>query len=339
MRPAIIGMAFGSLMFISSTGTAAGQTGGLCLSLVNGKVRLMPAEGCGDREQAIEWNLRGQVGPEGPQGPAGPQGPQGPQGLQGSQGTQGAQGAKGDRGLTGETGAQGAKGDTGPQGPQGPQGTQGAQGAKGDRGLTGETGAQGAKGETGPQGPQGPQGATGDRGLTGETGAQGAKGETGPQGPQGPQGADGKTGPKGGLLVEDADGREVGVLVSVLEGYVVRPAGDDMVIFIAPKSGFAPTMSIFFHAEPNCGGPRLMMTGGGQGLAYSALVHGNALFYTKSLDVYNTTELASAEIVDAGQDATLPGTCVAYESARVVGPVTTVVDPALGALRAPFRIR
>ena len=309
MRPAIIGMAFGSLMFISSTGTAAGQTGGLCVSLVNGKVRPMPAEGCGDREQAIEWNLRGQVGPEGPQGPAGPQGPQGPQGLQGSQGTQGAQGAKGDRGLTGETGAQGAKGDTGPQGPQGPQGTQGAQGAKGDRGLTGETGAQGARGETGPQGPQGPQGA------------------------------DGKTGPKGGLLVEDADGREVGVLVSVLEGYVVRPAGDDMVIFIAPKSGFAPTMSIFFHAEPNCGGPRLMMTGGGQGLAYSALVHGNALFYTKSLDVYNTTELASAEIVDAGQDATLPGTCVAYESARVVGPVTTVVDPALGALRAPFRIR
>src|SRR6185503_17079194 len=208
MRPAIIGMAFGSLMFISSTGTAAGQTGGLCVSLVNGKVRPMPAEGCGDREQAIEWNLRGQVGPEGPQGPAGPQGPQGPQGLQGSQGTQGAQGAKG------------------------------------------------------------------------------------------------KTGPKGGLLVEDADGREVGVLVSVLEGYVVRPAGDDMVIFIAPKSGFAPTMSIFFHAEPNCGGPRLMMTGGGQGLAYSALVHGNALFYTKSLDVDNTTELASAEIVDAGQDAT-----------------------------------
>ena len=276
MRPAIIGMAFGSLMFISSTGTAAGQTGGLCVSLVNGKVRPMPAEGCGDREQAIEWNLRGQVGPEGPQGPAGPQGPQGPQGLQGSQGTQGAQGAKGDRGLTGETGAQGAKGETGSQGPQGPQG---------------------------------------------------------------PQGADGKTGPKGGLLVEDADGREVGVLVSVLEGYVVRPAGDDMVIFIAPKSGFAPTMSIFFHAEPNCGGPRLMMTGGGQGLAYSALVHGNALFYTKSLDVYNTTELASAEIVDAGQDATLPGTCVAYESARVVGPVTTVVDPALGALRAPFRIR
>ena len=273
MRPAIIGMAFGSLMFISSTGTAAGQTGGLCVSLVNGKVRPMPAEGCADREQAIEWNLRGQVGPEGPQGPAGPQGPQGPQGLQGSQGTQGAQGAKGDRGLTGETGA------------------------------------------------------------------QGAKGETGSQGPQGPQGADGKTGPKGGLLVEDADGREVGVLVSVLEGYVVRPAGDDMVIFIAPKSGFAPTMSIFFHAEPNCGGPRLMMTGGGQGLAYSALVHGNALFYTKSLDVYNTTELASAEIVDAGQDATLPGTCVAYESARVVGPVTTVVDPALGALRAPFRIR
>jgi len=92
----------------------------------------------------------------------------------------------------------------------------------------------------------------------------------------------------GGLLVEDADGREVGVLANVLEGYVVRPAGDDMVIFIAPTSGFAPSPTIFFHAQPNCTGERLMLTGGGHGLAYSAIVHGNALLYTKSLDIYSS---------------------------------------------------
>jgi collagen triple helix repeat protein len=274
MRPAIIGMAFGTLMFISSTSSAAGQTVGVCVSLANGKIRLMPVEGCADREQAIEWNLRGQPGPEGPQGPAGLQGPQGPQGPQGAQG---------------------------PQGPQGPQG---------GRGLTG---AQGVQGETGPEGPQGPQG---------------------------PQGADGKTGPRGGLVVVDAAGQEVGVLASPFEGYVVRRAGDDMVMFVAPQTGLPATRTVFFHAQENCSDERQLPTIGGQGLVYFAIVHGNALFYTKTLDPYSQIVVVAGEVIEPGTDATLPGRCVLYDGGiRPAGPVTTFVDPALGALTAPFRIR
>jgi Collagen triple helix repeat (20 copies) len=272
MRPAIIGMAFGTLMFLSSTGDAAGQTIGACVSLANGKFRLMPVEGCADREQAIEWNLRGQTGPQGPVGPQGPAGSQGPQG---------------------------------------------------------------------PQGLQGPQGAQGDRGLTGPEGAQGSQGPRGPEGPQGPQGADGPRGERGGLVVVDAAGQEVGVLASVFEGLVARRAGDDMVLLAAPASGLPSARTYFFHTQSDCSDERQLPSGSGQGLAYGAIVHGNAVFYTRTLDPYGAiaTNVVAAEMIEPGQDATLSGKCIAYERVMSTGPVTTFVDPALGALVPPLRIR
>jgi hypothetical protein len=273
MRPAVIGMALGALMFSSSTSSAADQTIGICVSVTSGKFRMMPVDGCADREQAIEWNLRGPQGPTGPEGPAGPQGPQGPQGAQG------------------------------------------------ERGVAGATGSEGPRGLTGADGPQGPEG---------------------PQGPQGPQGADGKPGPVGGLVVVDAAGQHVGLLTNVFDAHVVRRAGDDMVLFIAPKAGLPATRTVFFHAEENCTGERQLPTVAGQGLAYYALVHGNALFYTKTLDPFSqiATNIVAAEVIEAGRDATLPGRCVPFAAGpRSTGPVTTFVDPALGALMAPFRIR
>jgi Collagen triple helix repeat (20 copies) len=277
-------MAFGTLMFLSSTGDATGQTIGACVSLANGKFRLMPVEGCADKEQAIEWNLRGQIGPQGPEGPVGPQGPQGPQG---SQGPQGATGAQGDRGLPGQTGLDGAQGPTGPQGPHGPEGPRG------------------------------------------------------PEGPQGPQGADGPRGEGGGLVVVDAAGQEVGVLASVLEGLVARRAGDDMVLFVAPASGLPTGRTYFFHTQSDCSDERQLPSGSGQGLAYGAIIHGNALLYTKTLDPYGAiaTNVVAAEMIEPGQDATQSGECIAYERVMSTGPVTTFVDPALGSLMAPLRIR
>lgn len=277
MRPAIFGMALGTLVFISSTSTAAAeQTTAACVSLANGKFRLMPADGCTDRELTIEWNLRGDRGPQGPAGPLGPAGPQGPQGATGAQGPQGAQG---------------------------------------EHGLTGQTGAQGVQGETGPQGPEGPQG---------------------------PHGADGRPGDPGGLIVVDADGREVGTLTDAHNGHVVRRAGDDMVWFVAPRSGLEATQTVFFHAQADCSGDRLLLTVGGQGLAYFARVHGSAVFYTKTLDPYGqiAIPIVAAEVIGPNDDAMLRGQCVPYDGgARSLGVVTSYLDPSLGALTAPFRVR
>jgi hypothetical protein len=274
-RAATLAIVAATLFSISST-PAAAQTVGACVSFSNGKFRLMPVEGCSDRELTIEWNLRGQVGPEGPQGP------------------------------------------TGPQGPAGPQGPQGAGGGQGDRGPSGAAGSDGAQGLTGPEGPEGPQG------------------------PQGPQGADGKPGARGGLFVVDANGIEVGALTDVHNAHVVRPAGDDLVLFIAPKDGLPAARTIFFHAQENCSGERQFLSGGGQGLAYFAFVHGSAVFYTKTIDPFGAigTRIVAAEVIEPGQDASLPGRCVPYDGGmRSTGPVTMFVDPALGGLTAPFRIR
>jgi hypothetical protein len=183
------------------------------------------------------------------------------------------------------------------------------------------------------------------RGLTGPEGPAGPQGEQGPQGPEGPrglQGADGRPGERGGLFVVDANGNEVGALTDVHNAYVVRRAGDDMVWFVAPQAGLPPTQTIFFHAQPDCSGERLLQTVGGQGLAYFARVHGSAVFYTKTLDPYSQIgiQIAAAEIVAPSDDATLRGQCVPYDGGRrSLGAVTTFVDPAIGALTAPFRIK
>jgi hypothetical protein len=177
------------------------------------------------------------------------------------------------------------------------------------------------------------------QGPEGKQGVAGPEGPQGPQGPQGVQGADGPRGEQGGLVVVDAADHEVGVLADVMQGVVARHAGDDVVLFYAPKAGITVGPTYFFHEAEDCNDVRLMRAGGGHGLAYGAMVHGSAIIYTKELNPTPRTVLAY-EMIAAGQDATLPGTCTAYDGGSMMtGEVTTFVDRALGALRAPFRIR
>ena len=210
------------------------------------------------------------------------------------------------------------------------------------RGLPGPEGPAGPQGPEGPKGDPGAQGPAGPQGLTGPQGATGTEGPQGPEGPQGAQGADGRPGDPGGLIVVDADGREVGTLTDAHNGHVVRRAGDDMVWFVAPRSGLEPTQTVFFHAQADCSGDRLLLTVGGQGLAYFARVHSSAVFYTKTLDPYGqiAIPIVAAEVIGPNDDAMLRGQCVPYDGgARSLGVVTSHLDPSLGALTAPFRVR
>jgi hypothetical protein len=316
MQSATIGIVAGALITVFAT-TASAQTVRACVSSPNGRVRLTSG-GCRPNERLIEWNVQGPRGPEGPQGPMGPQGPTGP---------------KGEQGL---------RGADGPQGLAGAQGAQGLRGADGSQGLAGAQGAQGLRGADGPQGLAGAQGA---KGLTGDTGAMGLQGDAGPQGaqgPQGPQGADGRPAEQSGaLLVIDATGQDVGYVTDVYNGYVVRKAGDDMVWFVAPSDGLPRVPTIFFHSQPNCGGERYVQTMGGQGLANFARVHGGVVFYTRTKDPYGAlaVPIQSYELVDATEDATLPGRCAPYEGTQSLGVVTTAYDAPLATLVPPFRIK
>jgi hypothetical protein len=328
MRSATIGIVTGTLMMMISAATASAQVVRACVNTVNGRIILLTDDGCGPKEELIEWSLQNMPGPQGPPGPTGAQGPAGPQGAPGSLGAVGPQGPGGPQGAAGTNGTPGQDGVQGPAGPQGPQGPAGQEGAQGLEGV---------------QGSQGSTGAQGDAGLDGAPGPEGPLGPAGSQGPQGPQGADGRPAEHGGLLVVDAVGQEVGVVTDVYNGYVVRRVGDDMVWFAAPSSGLPVAPTIFFHLDAECGGERYLQNIGGQGLAYFAKVHRGVVFYTRTLDPLRAIAIPvqSYEVVGPTEDARLPGRrCVPYDgSTNSIGVVTTVFEPALALLIPPFRIK
>jgi hypothetical protein len=297
MQSATIGIVTVTLMMLISA-SASAQTVRACVNTVNGRITLLTDDGCGSKEQLVEWNLQGLSGPQGPPGP---------------------------------TGAQGPAGHEGAQGPGGPQG------AAGTNGTPGQDGVQG------PAGSQGPTGAKGDAGLDGAPGPVGPLGPAGSQGPQGPQGADGRPAERGGLLVVDAAGQEVGTVADAYNGYVLRRVGDDMVWFAASYSGLPAEPTIFFHLEANCGGERYLQIIGNKGLAYFANVHQGVVFYTTTLDPWLKIALPvySYEVVNPTEDARRPALkCVAFDgSTNSVGIVTMVSDDALASLKPPFRIK
>jgi collagen triple helix repeat protein len=355
MRSATIGIVTVTLMMLTSASTASAQTVRACVNTANGRITLLTDDGCGWKEQLVEWNLQGMRGPQGPTGLTGAQGPAGPQGAPGSWGAEGPQGPGGPHGAAGTNGTPGQDGMQGPAGPQGPGGPQGAAGTngtpgqdgmQGPAGSQGSTGAQGGAGLDGAPGPVGPLGLTGSRGPQGPQGSPGPVGPLGPtgsRGPQGPQGADGLPAERGGLLVVDAAGQEVGTVTDAYNGLVVRKVGDDVVWFPASYSGVVRETTIFFHLEADCGGERYFQTIGGRGLAYFGKVHGSVVFYTRILDPWRVIALPvlSYEVVEPTEDATLPAKqCVPYDGrANSLGVVTSVSDPALASLIPPFRIK
>jgi hypothetical protein len=123
---------------------------------------------------------------------------------------------------------------------------------------------------------------------------------------------------------------------------VVRKVGNDAVWFTAPASGLQSAPINFFHSSTNCTDQRYLQIAGGQGLVFFGYVHGGAIFYTKTLDpFYNVAvPIHTYEHFDAGQDATLPGQCIAWEGGvRSMGVVTTAIDPAVATFVAPLQIR
>lgn len=109
-----------------TTGVAASNNSQLitgCINKSSGALRIVSK--CSKSELKIQWNQRGEVGPQGIQGI---QGSQGEKGLTGEQGSPGEKGEKGEQGVAG----------MGLAGPQGPAGANGAQGASGQQGPAGQ---------------------------------------------------------------------------------------------------------------------------------------------------------------------------------------------------------
>jgi hypothetical protein len=204
-------------------------------------------------------------------------------------------------------------------------------------------GQRGPEGPKGPQGPQGPQGVTGPQGVQGPQGLQGVKGDKGDPGPSGP--SQGSYVGETALLLVDQNNQEVGVATDPFSGIVARKVGEDYVVFFASPNGPDETALDFYHATPDCSGPRYLPISGGRGFAYYAQVHHGAVFFTKTPATDATGAPASVNVqsfehFEAGQDATAPGVCSPWDAAGMsVGVVTAVSDPVLATLALPLRIK
>lgn len=148
-------------------------------------------------------------------------------------------------------------------------------------------------------------------GLQGPPGAPGEEGPTGPQGPSGADGQPGATGPAGAFIVEDTNGVEVGVVLTVPvaagsspEGVAGAPGAwiipsfgglSDVMIYVT-REGFATNTMMTTGPNPNFAGPNC--TGGisslggyasgstfyyPSNLLVAAQVYGDAAAYTTAL--------------------------------------------------------
>jgi len=148
----------------------------------------------------------------------------------------------------------------------------------------------------------------------------------------------GHTGP----LVVDANGTEVGMLIDAMYGTVLRIVGEDAVTFTAPAAGLEAGALIFFHTSTDCLDQRYMRNSGGVGFVHYAQLHGGMVFYTKLAKQYDDAAVTinAFELVAPNQDPMQPGKCYVNEMGQgSYGPVTMVVDEALGHLAAPLRVK
>ena len=147
-------------------------------------------------------------------------------------------GAIGPQGPRGESGPRGSAGDVGPAGPAGPAGPQGNPGPKGDKGEPGAAGAPGAKGAQGDPGAPGMPGGKGDKGDKGDRGEGGAAGQS-------------------GLRVLDANGAEVGMLLSSNNALLqVENTWVAMALDNGTSSGFAECAggcAVYYFEDDDCG--------------------------------------------------------------------------------------
>lgn len=172
-----------------------------CYRTDSGAVRLIDAadQKCLDGEAAVDWNVRGPVGPAGADGSAGPAGPAGSQGPAGPQGPPGPAGSgsfhwRGDYSpftaysvddavhydgsswiATVSVAAKCSSSQLCPPG--------GEPGTNSDWSLVAQKGDKGEKGDTGATGPGGPQGPAGPQGSTGAQGPPGMSGYVVVEGP------------------------------------------------------------------------------------------------------------------------------------------------------------
>ena len=142
-------------------------------------------------------------------------------------------------------------------------------------------------------------------------------------------------------MVVDGSGAEVG-LVELSSGMVARKLGADTVLLFVTPQGFYQNDIMFFHTSTDCSGDRYLRNNG-ELLAYFAQMSGSTVFYTTLSDASSTprTEaLNSYEVVRPGADPMAIGECTATAMGdQAVGAAIAVMDPALGALVAPFRLR
>ena len=194
---------------------------------------------------------------------------------------------------------------------------------------------------TGPPGPPGPQGP---QGQAGGPGSQGDKGDRGTQGPAGATGAQGNPGPPGpALLVVDANGQEVGVVIT--PNRAARRVGGTLITLPFGADGIEQLPALFDYETQDCSGSALLPVEFADRLIPGGFVSNTTLFYAgdpiTSHTLLSERSILSATKCTAQGGTPLPdnGCCKSLSPARVTpaGPVVTV-DIGTLALVPPFHI-
>lgn len=157
----------------------------------------------------------------------------------------------------------------------------------------------------------------------------------------GPPGQDGA--PGGGRVLVDSLNIEVGNVANVAEGWVSRSVNGDLVVFWADAAGVYPVEVTFLHLTANCSADRHLPYVSGPGFAFRGWVFGSDVVYSRLVDPRGQVNLQALamETISPGGDVNAPGQCVETPGMPLqpLGLAEIVNDPALGALRPPFRIR
>ena len=169
---------------------------------------------------------------------------------------------------------------------------------------------------------QGPKGDKGDKGDPGIQGSQGAKGEKGDPGPTGSLGPQGPAGPS--LRVLDADGKEVGLLISLSDGNTAKVWNREI------QKGFSVDLYQSKPVLPSIGGSRLTYESNDcSGTASLPIFADQSNFNTFNLyqvglkSVFITGELSTGE----AHSALLYTECTATSSPAGASIVSPVIIP------------
>ncbi len=145
-------------------------------------------------------------------------------------------------------------------------------------------------------------------------------------------------------MVVDSLNSEVGAVENLYDGLVSRLVAGDQILLYANVNGFVSGSVVFYHLTPDCSAERYLPNVNRGGFAFVGQAFGSSVVYTRAVDPSGsggTVQPLAMETVLPGEDINAPGPCVELGDTwpQSMGRAVVANDPALGALRPPFRLR